>query len=639
MVHLSKFAQAKWVGVSLASLAACMPQGAFAQSYGSFGDNIADPGNIPNIIEAGNQANGTNDDPNFPPSPPGFGNRFSNGRTAAEILPELLDFNLADISNEAVGNAFSDKLPVSLAGGIFLGNGSSIPGPIGRGLTSLNDTDIASQVDNYLARVGSLGEGDVMLLYASGNDAALALNTAALTMAPPDQAAQLAISGAQANAANTAASAQRLLDAGAGTVLVSNLPNIGQTPAARAGGLSGVQLATLFSTTTNQGLVTSLSGLNTGDGTLLLADTFTLTNDIAANPAKYGFSDVTNPCSLVPTCVNADRSVQDQFLFWDVFFPTARGHEISAAFLADTINAPRTLPALTEVSRFATEEQARSLLRLEGDGLWVAGRAGYNRMRRTRDTYAVGYEADGPGAQIALGYTLLDSFTVGVALGYSDTDVDFDFVGGGFDKRSLHISGFATVETPFVDLSAAISYGSDDIENLARITNVAGQTSVAETEGDSMAVVFEASRSIAPTPIFTIRPTLRVGYSESDVDGFTESGATGLSQVVSDLTLDKTFAEVGARVQAEFAGIDAHLSGFYHVRLGGGSQQVDSALVTIPDFTRSAIARAGDRDYGRVEGGLSKTFGKVQIGVNAAATFADSEFSHIGGNANVTVSF
>lgn len=625
--------------LSMASILACASHSAAAQSYGSFGDNIADPGNIPDILEEGNRENGTNVDTNFPASPPGFGNRFSNGRTAAELLPELLDFNLTDIRNEAVGNAFSDKLPVSLAGGILIGNGSSIPGPIGRGLTALNDTDIASQVDNYIASVGSLGQGDLTLLYASGNDAALALNTIALTGAPQDQAVQITIAGARVNAANTATSAQKLLDAGAGTVLAANLPNIGQTPAARAGGLSGVQLATLFSQTTNAGLVTSLSGLDTGDGTLLLADTFSLTNDIAANPAKYGFSDVTNPCSFTPTCVSADRSVQDQFLFWDAFFPTARGHEVSARFLADTINAPRTLPSLTEVSRFATEEQARGLLGLEGDGLWLAARGGYSRFRRARDTYAVGYEADGPGAQLALGYTLLSSFTLGVAIGYSDTDVDFDFVSGGFDKRSVHLSGFATAETPILDLSAAVTLGFDDLDNLTRITGVAGQSSVGETDGDSLAVIIEASRSVLPLPFISVKPTVRIGYSEADVDAFSESGAVGLSQNVNDLSLDKTFAEVGASSTFAFAGLEAGLAGFYHMRLDGGSQDVSSALTSIPDFIRSASVRSGDRDYARVEASLSKGFGNLRVGLNGTATFADQNFSYIAGNAQVLLSF
>lgn len=624
--------------VSISTIALSAQQ-ASAQNYGSFGDNIADPGNIPAILQQANDQDGSNFDTNFPASPPGFGNRYSNGPTAAELLPELLDFDLSDVRHNAVGNAFSDQLPVSLAGGILLGNGSSIPGPIGRGLTPLNNTDIAAQVDSYLSSVGPLGQNDFMLLYPSGNDAALALNTIALTGPPQDQAIQIVVSGAQVNAVNTAASVQKLLTSGAGTVLVSNLPNIGQTPAARAGGLSGVQLATLFSTTTNSALNASLSQLATGDSTLIVANSFALTNDILTNPGKYGFTDVTNPCSFVPSCVSADRTVQDQFLFWDPFFPTARGHEISAAFLADTVNAPRTVPALTELGRFGTESHARGLLGQTGDGLWLAGHVGYEKFRRDRNPFASGYEAEGPKTQLALGWTGPAGLTIGISAGYSDLDIDYNFISAGFDKRSVNLGAFASVETPIVNLAASISYGFDSYDNLNRNTGVAGQIIAAETEGDSFAIVAQASRDISFLPGFSLRPTVRFGYSKAEFDAFEEAGATGLSQNVSEGSLSKTFAEVGAAGQLDLLGLDSKIGAYYHVRLDGGTQQIRTSLVSLPDFERTANVRAADRDYGRLEASLSKKLGNVNIGASGTATIAGDNFDHLAGQVFLRLSF
>lgn len=616
-----------------AAVTVCLAAPAAAQSYGSFGDNIADPGNIPPILEEGNQQNGTNDDTNFPPSPPNAGNRFSNGPTAAELLPQILQREFDDVQNNAVGNAFSDKLPVSLAGGILLGNGSSIPGPIGRGLFALNDTDVATQVDNYLARTGPLGSADLMLLYASGNDGALALNTVALTNPPQDQALQIIVSGAQVNGANTAASAAKLNAAGAGTVLVSNLPNIGQTPAARAGGLSGQQLATLFAQTTNDALVGALSTVDPGQGTIIIADSFALTNDIATNPGKYGFADVTNPCSLAPTCVNAGRDVQDQFLFWDVFFPTARGHEISAQFLADTVNAPRTIPALAEQARFGTQMHATDLLGRTGeDGFWVEAAGSWQRYRRAATPFAAGYQADGPRADLVLGWSGPLGLTAGVALGYSDMDVDFRDVAGGFDRRTINLGAFASIETPIVNFAAAASLGFDDFDNLARDTDVAGQISSGETDGDSFAIVGEISRDFGFGDLVKITPLARIGYARSEVDGFAEAGATGLSQIVADQRLSKTYSEFGARAGVEFAGVSASLTGIYHFRLNGGTQTVRTSLVSMPNFQRRAFVRAADRDYALVDAELVIPVGSnAKIGASGEATFADNDFSYLTG--------
>lgn len=603
-----------------------------AQNYGSFGDNIADPGNIPAILQQANERDGTTFDTNFPASPPGFENRYSNGLTAAEVLPSLLDFDLTDIQHNAVGNAFSDKLPVDLAGGILLGSGSAIPGPIGRGLTPLNNTDIAAQVDDYITANPNLGANDLMLIYASGNDGALALNTVALTIAPQDQAIQTIVAGAQVNAINTAASTQKLLDAGAGTVLVSNLPNIGQTPAARAGGLSGQQLATLFSTTTNDALNVALSNVDRNRGTVIVADSFTLTNDIVANPLKYGFSDVTNPCALVPSCVAADSSVQDQFLFWDPFYPTAQGHAISAAFLADTINAPRTISALAEQGRYGTEQYTRGQLGQTGDGLWISGRVGYERFRRNSSAFAMGYEAEGPAGSISLGWSNPLGLTAGLSLGYTEMDVDFASIGGGFDRRSVNIGAFASFETPIVDLAASLAFGFDNYDNLIRVTGVAGQISSGETDGDSFAIIVQASKDYSLVPGFQLTPIARLGYSRSDIDAFTESGATGLSQQVENSKLSKTFAELGMGGSFDLMGANAWVRGLYHVRIDGGTQTIRTALISAPGFTRSADVRAADRDYGRLEAGISGTIANnLDIGLSGNATFADDDFNHLGG--------
>lgn len=620
-------------GVLIGMLAA---GSASAQTYGAFGDNIADPGNIPAILEAANEADGTTFDTNFPASPPNFENRYSNGLTAAELLPDLLDTSFTDIQQNAVGNAFSDKLPVSLAGGILLGNGSAIPGPIGRELTPLNNTDIATQVDQFLARTGPLGESDFALLYPSGNDGALALNTIALTMPSEADALQITVSGAQVNGANTATSAQKLLSAGAGTVLVSNLPNIGLTPAAQAGGLSGQQLATLFSATTNQALLAGLSTLDAGDSTLIVADTFALNNDIVANPTKYGFSDVTNPCSLVPSCVGASREVQDQFLFWDVFFPTARGHEISAAFLADTLNAPRTVPALSEEARYATERHARTLLDVggQGTGMWIDGSLGYSRYERGSAVYAAGYEAEGPMVNMAFGWTGESGLSLGVAGAYSDVDVDFTTLVGGYDRQSFNIGAFVGYESDIADLSLSVSYGFDDFEDIQRMTGVADQTSVGATEGESFAILGQISHDYAINDVVTLTPLARLGYSRAEFDGFTESGATGLSQIVEDGELEKTFAEIGVGIAHDSDSIHASLAGVYHVRLDDNEQVIRTSLVSLPDFQRTAFVAAPDRSYARAEGEFGVYVAEnIDIGIVAEGAFASDNFDYVAGQA------
>jgi outer membrane lipase/esterase len=645
------------------SIAFCLclaAQPVLAQRFASFGDNIADPGSIPGIIRAFNSANGTQIDPNFPPAPPAFGNRFSNGLTAAELLPGQLNFGFNDVQHRAVGNAFSGQLPVSLAGGILLGNGSSIPGPIGRGLIALNQTDIASQVSQYLRTTGRLGAFDLILLYASGNDAALALNTIALTMPPQDQALQIVASGAQVNARNTAASAASLLAAGAGTVLVSNLPNIGQTPAALAGGLSGRELATLFSVSTNRELVSALSALSTSGQTLLIADTFTLTNDIVANPGKYGFTDVSTPCSLLPSCVSATREIQDRFLFWDPFFPTARGHQISAAFLADTVNAPRTLAALSEQGRHANERFVRRQLGFHSEDSWVSTSIDVAEVRRDSAPFVAGYKSSGESVDLQFGWKSDSELTLGATLGLGQADVDYRSFSASFEHNRQTLGVFAswvyesrrsggtadesrrsgdTADESW-QLSASAAYSNDEFDRFVRDTGVAGQQSRADSEGDSQAAMIEARWRQAISKGSTWSPFLRLGYAKSAVDGFTESGATGLSQQVEALALDGSFAELGATFSAEVGPFTGSLTGFYHQQISDSRQRIRSALVSLSTFTRESSVDAPNQDYGQLDLWIEYPIGAHwRLDINASTVFGGNDLSEQGGSVVLRYAF
>ena len=66
-------------------------------------------------------------------------------------------------------------------------------------------------------------------------------------------------------------------------------------------------------------------------------DIFSLFNDAVSNPSAYGFTNVTHACLLV-ACSNPD-----EFLFWDDFHPTTRGHAFIASELAAAVPAPASL--------------------------------------------------------------------------------------------------------------------------------------------------------------------------------------------------------------------------------------------------------------------------------------------------------
>lgn len=132
--------------------------------------------------------------------------------------------------------------------------------------------------------------------------------------------------------------------AGARTVLVPNLPDIGVTPLVRAleptaPGISA--LATRLISQFNAALAVALDqdlGIQ-----VIRFDTFSFLRDVVANPSQYGFSNSTQPCfsGLVFPDPNATVCANpDQYVFWDTEHPTTAFH----ALLGE-----RLLSAVTDV--------------------------------------------------------------------------------------------------------------------------------------------------------------------------------------------------------------------------------------------------------------------------------------------------
>jgi outer membrane lipase/esterase len=110
---------------------------------------------------------------------------------------------------------------------------------------------------------------------------------------------------------------------GAEHIVVLDLPDIGRTPRARAGGPAAAATATALSALFNTQLNLALNSLSFP---VVRVSLFNLINDFVARPNKYGFSNVTSPGIY-------DLANADTYLFWDDVHPTTRAHR----FVADEV--------------------------------------------------------------------------------------------------------------------------------------------------------------------------------------------------------------------------------------------------------------------------------------------------------------
>ncbi len=282
-----------------------------------FGASLSDPGNAFALRGGANTPPDYLLDPLLVPSAPyaGGGHHFSNGATwieqfarsaglAGSVRPSFQDSGGS--TNYAVGGAraYEDGVNVNLS----------------------------AQVEAFLQQVNHTAPSEALYtIEMGGNDIRDALLAYPNGSGPILEAAVISIGS----------NIGRLYAAGARNFIVWRAPDVGLTPAIhtfdhlRPG---AVQLAMGLTRAFNTGLDGAVVDLSKLPGIRIVRlDAYRLLNDIIADPAAFGLTDVTSPCvtpNIAPfTC---DRPAE--FLFWDGIHPTNAVHAIIAQEAASALS-------------------------------------------------------------------------------------------------------------------------------------------------------------------------------------------------------------------------------------------------------------------------------------------------------------
>jgi phospholipase/lecithinase/hemolysin len=260
----------------------------FAANYNGvvvFGDSLSDSGNLYNFL-----------DKLYPP-PPYYHGRFSNGPVGVEYIALHYSAPLSDFA----------------WGGATTGVGDE--GDFGT-QTTLGLLRLPGMLTQYVLNSNkitpSLAANGLFVLWGGPND----FDSNGLSTATADRAVADLI---------TLIVALKLK--GVQHILVLGMPDLGVTPSYRNSGKAtqGTQLSKYFNTE----LVAALHGTGAK-----YFDTFTLVDDMVANPAKYGFTNVKDPCynGLFKVCSNPNG-----YLFWDTIHPTTYAHYLLAYYVEQSL--------------------------------------------------------------------------------------------------------------------------------------------------------------------------------------------------------------------------------------------------------------------------------------------------------------
>jgi phospholipase/lecithinase/hemolysin len=300
-------------------LAAAAPAAAGAAYTGiySFGDSLSDAGNV--YLATGG----------LEPAAPYSLGRYSNGPVWTQVLSAGLGLG---------------ALTPTLFGGTDFAWGGATTGYGGTLDPGAPVPTLQQQVGQFSLSVAGKASPSALYTFSIGaNDLFGILNSGVTPLAAMTQAAGAAQAEADAAAALRAEGAHRLV--------VFDVPDLGLTPGVlSAGGLASAA-ASALSAYYNQQLFNDLLPVEAAGLTVIDLNTYQLIDKAVADPAAYGFTNVTDACYVAPnpkspyTGGGAACATPDTYLFWDQLHPTAAAQAIigqEAAALALAVPEPST---------------------------------------------------------------------------------------------------------------------------------------------------------------------------------------------------------------------------------------------------------------------------------------------------------
>ena len=296
----------------LLSVLILMPAGAWAafSNLYVFGDSLSDNGTAADFF---------NVDYPFPYSsiPAQNINRVSNGPVAVEILASQLGLPLNP-------SAFGTTFPAA-------GTNYAVAGA--RAGRTTNAGDLVNQINAFNANHLSGAPSDALyVLFIGGNDVLSIWNQV------DDTIAEMTIADATLGVETAL---NDLINAGARSIIVPNVFDIGLTPEAA----SNRTLATQRTEEYNTALALTLAGVEASQGINLFEyDLFGLGQRVADDPASFGLSNITDPCTTgLPFPVflgSCDTTSINEFGFIDNIHPTAAVHNILGNELLAAVPIP-----------------------------------------------------------------------------------------------------------------------------------------------------------------------------------------------------------------------------------------------------------------------------------------------------------
>lgn len=524
----------------------------------SFGDSLSDAGNVSTLIGS--------------PVPLRF--TTNPGTVAVENIASYYGFTLAP----------------SLKGGTDYAYGNAraaIVNPITG--TPLTVPPTSTQIQSYLASTG--GKADPNALYTMW----IGANDLLAATANP-ATAQVVVATA---ATNEVGQIKALQAAGAKTIVVFNLPDVGKTPAALSQGATAAGQITQLTQVYN-GILSG--GLSSADRGIVPVDAYAILNEVIASPSTYGFTNVTTPaCTTASSLTCSPATLRDPnaaatYLFADGIHPTTAAHAILGQYAISIITAPQKISLLGEAGLASNAAHVRTLRnQMLADNFGADSRvfASVDYGQQTFKSGDTSPKTSSDNVNLTLGADakVNDNVSAGVALGVAQAKADFQG-GGGYKMQDIAGSGYAFYHNGGGYIGGFASFGQLSFTDIDRRIDLgaARRTETGKTDGSHVGGGLMGGWWFGTETLKT-GPFASVEFEQLRVFGYTERNDTSTAMTFGKQTRNARIETAGWRLQ--------------------GSWQTGTTMVH--PFAEIAYNHDGRADDRFVTAGLTNMSGKFSV--------------------------
>ncbi len=355
-----------------------------------------------------------------------------------------------------------------------------------------------------------------------------------------------------------------MTQAGAQYVLVPTVPDIGLTPSFAGGaealgsGLSGGYNDALF------------GGLATAGLHVIPVDTYSLLNEVVADPSAFGLTNVTGTACLTPTSLicNPSSTVPggvDTYLFADGVHPTSGAHKALADLAISMIDGPRMIQVLPHSA--ATVGRSRAVMvdgavagmaLAQGDGMqWWAN------VRGDQQRFNDGAGFDGPGVTGSFGIGWRNgNLSYGAFAGYGRQRIDFGYQRGDFRQTDASIGGFVGWNGEHLWATGQLSWSKLNFD-VERQVNLGSAMRIhrGSPDGDNLSIGGSAGWNFTHNR-WQHGPVVSLLSQNISVDGYAEDSMQSSALAFPDQDGDSLLGSIGW--QASYK-INDHLKPFARV--------------------------------------------------------------------------